>query len=316
MSIFNYPHPQSVAAKFTVDFFDEAGNPIPCPQYECYHSTDNGDIGANNFVTTPNEADDYNPNAEGSFPDTYPVTYSNWNDVTVDLTAYADQIISARFRVDWGGINNADWAYVLIDADCPINNYNPEFICERLSPSICGPINNMLPPLSWNIYTPASILTATATASCITPSIAGFYIYGLETTNVQCSAGVPFTFGYFVSESPTINITSNAVCLNGITSFTNTSSISAPDVITTCVWDFENDGVPDNITAEPSTTYPAAGIYTVGLTVTATNGCKTTATIQTTVYDNSININIASNAVCLNSSTSFTNTSSCNINSG
>ena len=51
--------------------------------------------------------------------------------------------------------------------------------------------------------------------------------------------------------------------------FTDASTGTGP---LSYVWDFDNDGVTDNTTQNPSYTYTAAGTYTVNLTVTNTVG--------------------------------------------
>lgn len=296
MSLFGYPHTAAQAAKFKVDFFDASNNPIACPKYECYHSTDNGDVGVSNFTNTPNPASTYNSNAVGDTPSSNPATTANWNDVTLDLTAYAGQTISARFRIDWC-FYGPDWAYCLVDADCPVNNFTPIPVCGGAGSNICGPPNM----LSYNWQTPSgSVLTT----SCISAATSGIYTLEVVPTNVQCSAAPTFTYLFGVSESPNINISANPACLNSSTTFTNNSTITAPDVINTHEWDFNNDGVTDDNIAQPTHLYPTAGSYTVNYTATASSGCKSTGTIVVTVYDNPI-ATFTANEVCFNSPTHF-----------
>ena len=143
MSIFNYPHVASDAAKLWVEFYDGVGNILSCPQYECYYSTDNGAVGVNNLQETTHPASHYNPNANGDSPGSYRVTYADWNTVTLDLTAYQGQQLTAVFRVEWCG-PGPDWAYVLLDLDCPINTFEGTNICldeSSLDTTLCGPEN-------------------------------------------------------------------------------------------------------------------------------------------------------------------------------
>ena len=50
----------------------------------------------------------YNPQADGVSPDVDPVTWADWNTVTLDLTSYQGQNITVVFRVEWC-IYGPDW---------------------------------------------------------------------------------------------------------------------------------------------------------------------------------------------------------------
>ena len=276
MGLFGYPHVAAAAAKFKVDFFDASNTQLACPKYECYHSTDNGDVGVTNFTTTPNPTSTYNSGAVGDSPGSNPATVASWNDVTLDLTAYAGQTITARFRIDWC-IYGPDWAYCLIDANCPVNNFDPIPVCGGTGQSICA-------PPSMTNYTWTTPSNTTFNSSCITASSGGIYTLQCTPQNIQCSAAPVFTYLYDVSDAPVTNFTATPVCLGAITSFTNSTTVSSPNTISTWEWDFNNDGVVDNSTQNPSYTYSVVGTYTVKLTATANSGCKSTNTIQTIVY--------------------------------
>ena len=140
MSIFNYPHPSGLASRFYVELFDQNGDLLDCPYYECFYSTDSGAVGVNNFQQTNFPASSYNPNANGDRPDLYGVTWADWNTVTLDLTSYQGQNITVAFRVEWC-IPGPDWAYVLLDVDCPDFNIENEIIClqNETDNEICGP---------------------------------------------------------------------------------------------------------------------------------------------------------------------------------
>ena len=56
------------------------------------------------------------------------VTWADWNTATLDLTSYQGQDITVVFRVEWC-IYGPDWAYVLLDVDCPDFNIENEIIC-------------------------------------------------------------------------------------------------------------------------------------------------------------------------------------------
>jgi gliding motility-associated-like protein len=56
--------------------------------------------------------------------------------------------------------------------------------------------------------------------------------------------------------------------------FTSTSSTIAPATITSYGWDFNNDGIIDDVTANPSHPFSTFGTFPVGLTVTNSIGCS------------------------------------------
>jgi len=192
MSIFNYPHLASEAAKLWVEFYDNGGNLLSCPQYECYYSTDNGAVGVSNFVETPNPASFYNPAANGDSPHLYPVTYADWNTVTLDLSAYQGQQITVVFRVEWC-IYGPDWAYVLLDVDCPVTSFEPTNICldETSQGTLCGPDN--MSTYTW--YDSLGVIVGND--QCLNVNTTGTYI--LETAPlVECTQATLLTFDFIV----------------------------------------------------------------------------------------------------------------------
>ncbi|MBC7695753.1 MAG: PKD domain-containing protein [Burkholderiales bacterium] len=119
-----------------------------------------------------------------------------------------------------------------------------------------------------------------------------------------CSSVFTKTLG--ISPNPVVAISSNTVCLNLTTAFTNSSSVSAPDNITTWAWDFDNNGTIDNTSQFPTNTYTSVGTHTAELTVTTNNGCKDSLTIPVVVNDIQTGSFAAGNA-CLNSVITLTN---------
>lgn len=52
LCVFNFPHNQSDAAKFSVKFYDENNQLLACPQYECYYAEETGPVGVPNMTQT------------------------------------------------------------------------------------------------------------------------------------------------------------------------------------------------------------------------------------------------------------------------
>lgn len=124
-------------------------------------------------------------------------------------------------------------------------------------------------------------------------------------TNTDGCSNV-FTKTITISPNPVVSISSNTVCLNLTTQFTNSTTISSPDNIAIWSWDFDNNGTVDNTTQFPTNTYTSVGTHTAELKVTTNNGCKDSLTIPVVVNDIQTGVFAASN-VCLNSIITLTN---------
>ena len=218
MSIFNYPHTANEAAKLWVEFYDQNGNILSCPNYECYYSTDNGAVGVNNFQETENVASFYNPIANGDSPNLYKVTYADWNTVTFDLSGYQGQQIAIVFRVEWC-IYGPDWAYVLLDVDCPLNTSDPIDICynETNQDTICGPDN--MSEYTW--YDSSGFIVGNN--QCIEIDTTGTFELDVVPDEIECNFDETLSFQYNVVAP--LNIAYSASNYNGF----NTSCHNSND---------------------------------------------------------------------------------------
>ena len=81
------------------------------------------------------------------------------------------------------------------------------------------------------------------------------------------SAGV-----YFL---PTASFTTADVCLNKVASFTDTSNPNG-GVINSWEWDFDSNGITDDVNQHPSNLFPTSGTYNVQLIVSTAAGCADT----------------------------------------
>ena len=223
MSIFNYPHLSTQAAKLWVEFYDGGGNLLSCPKYECYYSTDNGAVGVNNFQETPQVASFYNPAANGDGPGQYPVTYADWNTVTLDLSAYQGQQITAVFRVEWCG-PGPDWAYVLLDVDCPVNTFEPTNICldETNQGMLCGPEN--MSSYTWSDPSGAIV----GNNQCLNVNAPGTYVLEAMPDEVECTSASLLTFDFIIN--PPLNISYLVSNYNGYNISCNGNSDGAIDL--------------------------------------------------------------------------------------
>jgi gliding motility-associated-like protein len=268
MSIFNFPHTANQAAKLWVEFYDANGNLLPCPQYECYYSSDNGAVGVNNFQETPNNTTFYNPNAAGDGPQNYPVTYAEWNTVTLDLSGYQGQQITAVFRVEWC-IFGPDWAYVLLDVDCPLNTFDPTNICLDATgqETLCGPDNMS----SYTWFDPSG--NVAGTNQCLVVNTPGNYVLETMPDNVECTSASLLTLDFQVEDNPEVNIPIIEGCRNESLTFTeNAPNLSSPIVD----WNWTIDDMIIYNTQTFTQSFSTDGYHTYELTVENDNGCITT----------------------------------------
>ena len=114
-----------------------------------------------------------------------------------------------------------------------------------------------------------------------------------------------------INEMPQIAFTmTTAGCLGDTVFYTDGSTITAPDNITTWNWDVQNDEVIDFTTQNGVYVYPSAGTYDVTLEVVSNNGCTASLTQQVTINPLP-QVSFSASTECVNGApTRFVNTSS------
>ena len=118
-----------------------------------------------------------------------------------------------------------------------------------------------------------------------------------------CSDVISKTFNLTVL--PVANFSATSVCQSTATAFTDLSTTPA-GVINAWSWDFTNNGSADNLTQNPTFTYPSSGTFTAALTVTNSDLCTSTKTLVVDVWGHSIP-NFSPNGVCYGTATTFSN---------
>ncbi len=269
MSIFNYPHYANEAAKFRVEFFDQNNNILPCPNFLCYYSMDEGAQGVDDFEQTSGPAQFYNPLANGEGPNVYPVSYSSWNDVTLDLSIYAGQTITAKFTADWC-IYGPDWCYALLDVDCPLNNLEPIVECGSYPHSICGPPD--MATYHWFDENNNEI----GNTECLAIQQPGEYFCKSLPAQVDCTPGTEVTFHYSALENPVSNFSNSpaSICPGALTSFIDQSYSNSGQAIQEWQWDFENG--TSSSEQNPEMSFLQSGDFEVKLTAII-DGCSATS---------------------------------------
>ncbi|MFZ4786362.1 MAG: PKD domain-containing protein, partial [Flavobacteriales bacterium] len=234
MCIFNFPHYSYEAAKFKVRLYDQTGTELTCPSYTCFFSTDLGPQGVDSFSETTQPAQYYNPNADGDTSNNSTVTYSDWTSVNLDLSGYAGQTLTIEFRVDWC-IYGPDWAYALVDVDCPVNTSQPNLYCS--SPPfypVCGPEG--MASYTWTNASGSVI----GNNECVDVLAPGIFTCTFIPQNVQCTTGSAVTTQYTVAPIPTALSTSKLdACANEPINFTSNSTVDS-GTIQSYWWDFDD----------------------------------------------------------------------------
>lgn len=106
---------------------------------------------------------------------------------------------------------------------------------------------------------------------------------------------------------PTANFTSGNVCAGDTMHFINTSSVDASTSLAGYLWTFGGSG-GTSTAQDPANYYSTAGIYTVTLLATTSDGCSNVTTIPVTSFDAPASAFTFSNT-CLFDSARFINTS-------
>lgn len=125
------------------------------------------------------------------------------------------------------------------------------------------------------------------------------------TSNQGCSATA--TNNITIHPLPLVSFNASNVCQGNSTNFFNSSTIPSGN-ITNYVWDFDNNGTPDDNNTNPVYSYPSPGTYTISLVASSNYGCVNVITNTVAVYSNPT-ASFTSNSVCHGLANNFTNLS-------
>ena len=135
--------------------------------------------------------------------------------------------------------------------------------------------------------------------------------YPILTIQTQLGCFKTFTLNVPFYPTPMPSFIVGNVCAQSSVSFTNTSTISS-GAITSYNWTFGDlsSGTSNmSVILNPVHYYALSGIYTVSLTVTSNNNCKTSASSVVNINPLPVTSFVAANG-CVNTNTQFTNASS------
>lgn len=159
----------------------------------------------------------------------------------------------------------------------PISNFNFSDVClNQPMPFIDSSTvsSGSIASWSWD-FGDGGPLSTFANPSWIYSSPGTYSVTLIVTTNNGCKDTVVKTV--VVHPSPTAEFSASNVCDGNVTQFSDLSSISAPDMIQSYVWDF-GDGNPLNFSQNTSNLYAVPYSYAVKLLVISNFGCKDSIT--------------------------------------
>jgi gliding motility-associated-like protein len=190
----------------------------------------------------------------------------------------------------------------------------PLTLTFSLTPTPALPAGISITNHSWVFGDLGGIPLGTASESHTYSGLGGVYNVSVGITTNLPSCNVTPSFPNFVSSSapPTASFTANpsSACVAPVTaSFTNnSSSVSSNAGTLTYSWSF-SDGAPTVTTTVPAPkTYSVSGNYTVSLTTTDANNCSNSTTRGISIGSPVAGF-MAKDTVCINTTTTFTNTS-------
>jgi PKD repeat protein len=159
----------------------------------------------------------------------------------------------------------------------------------------------------WNFGQPASGMGNTSVLPNPTRNyneLGTFNVTLLVTDLNSCTDEV--TVPVTISESPVAQFTASDICAGVPITFTNTSAVGAPLFIQDYLWDFgDNTFSP---MPSPNKTYNTIGFHTIGLTVTASNGCTDILQVQQFTHAYPVP-NFANSPACAGTWTTLTDVS-------
>jgi gliding motility-associated-like protein len=292
MAIFNFPHETYQAAKFTVKFYDQNNTLITCPNFECYYSSETGAIGVPNFNETTGPAQSYNPSAQGDGPDQFGVSWSPWNDVSINLSGFTGQTITVVFEAK-ECIYGPDWCYAYVDVDCPTNTGEVQQFCASFPYELSGP--GGFQSYNW-LDSNLNTVGSTQNISVLAP---GTYQLQALPNASSCAQASTITFNYALDQLPVASFAANHVCLETPVTVVNSSSINSIS------YEWFWDSTAFTTTQTPQILDNSVGSHNLTLITSSNFGCKDTTSKIINIYPNPI-VGIAAEDVCFGNLTSIT----------
>lgn len=211
---------------------------------------------------------------DGSAPDAnqHPThAYSSYGDYNVSLTVTSD---SGCVATSTGS------AHIY---EPPVANFSPSDVCDG-SPYVYSDASTTnegnLNAWDWDFENDGLVDNTQQNPSYTYPTFGNYDVTLVVATDLGCSDTT--LLQVTVDQLPTALFTSDFVCDGYATNFTDQSMGNA-SALTSWSWDFDGNGVTDNIQQNPSYTFTGSGNYTVNLIVEDGNGCVNDTTLTVVV---------------------------------
>jgi gliding motility-associated-like protein len=156
----------------------------------------------------------------------------------------------------------------------------PSTVCEGASTTLLASASGGLGPYVYN-WTPVG--TGSGNSVTVNPSASTTYSV---TISDGCATDGSATYVVNVLDAPQVNFASNIysgcapLCINLTDMSTPSGSIAS--------WSWELGGVSSSAVQNPTTCFQNPGQYSIGLTVTGTNGCQSTLTNNNMITVNAL----------------------------
>lgn len=273
-------------------------NPLPNINFSannvCHNAvtsfTNNSTIGNGNTITN------YSwifGNSTSSMSTSPMVIYANPGNYIVSLTA-----TSNNNCVNTGTLSVSVWPNPIVNFSAPNVCQGATTYFNNSSTISSGSINYWM----WDVNGDSNTDSTSKNPTYIYPSAGNYTVSLTAISNNNCVK--TFTNTVSVNPLPNSNFITTNNCLGTMTSFTNQSTIASGNQITSSFWNFGSNNT--TYATNPQIMYYTVGNYTVTLTSTSNNNCKSTFTSVVSVYANPIP-NFVTTTACLNQATQFTN---------
>lgn len=188
----------------------------------------------------------------------------------------------------------------------PIVNFSSNAVCEGVQTNFTNQTTVQNGQIINNLWTFGDNTNSNnANPTHLYSNFGNYNVTLTSTSNNNCTNSI--TIPAIVYAKPTVNFQSTTTCLNQATQFNNQSSIGIGTIIK-YRWDFENDGIVDDSTTNPSFVYSAAGNFQSKLQAISNNNCSNQNIGPVVVHYNPV-ANFTSPSACLPNPSSFTNLS-------
>lgn len=228
------------------------------------------------------------------------IWYRNWTSVFVPLGAYIGQCITVEFTSS-DCAQGGHFGYAYIDANC-----SPMQIITS-APTVCGGSSVTLnAPAGGGSYTwtntaggTTGIVGSDSSQTAIVNQAGTYQVVVASVSGTGCTSAFTITIGSSPNPPPVPQFTNNITCAGSSTQFTDASTPTG--TITSWAWDFNNDGITDDASQNPSHVFTTAGTYPVVLTVSE-GACAETITHNVTVTSGPVPVITDAGPFCNNSS--------------